>query len=180
MSSIAACNSSAFDFNIYSWPPSDTIPITRFMSSDSCIGQPLVMKKFRDKNPLHESDWSEDILASKEAQRLAILFNSELNSNKPIRFIAPYIDECRNNIWPPFIGGEKILAEPYLGKNVYKKFNLNSGWEDKNCRLSTGAFSHFIYRITSGTNLVCDLQGIKNNNEYILTDPVICSIKNSL
>ncbi|CAF3320074.1 unnamed protein product [Rotaria socialis] len=178
MSSIAACRSSVFDFNNYSRPPSGDIPTTRFicaseyidagsflavyMSSDNCTNQPLVMKTFRDKNQLHESYGSEDILASEEAQRLAILFNSEMNSNKPIRFLVPYIDECANNIWSLFIGDEKILGEPYLGKNVYKKFTSN-----------------FTYHITSGTNLVCDLQSSKNNNDHILTDPVICSVKQS-
>jgi hypothetical protein len=149
------------------------------MAKDSITNQPLVAKKFRDSNPLHERFWSEDINASQEAKRFAVLFNEEMQSSKPLQFVLPIVDECTSNISLPFIAGEKILVEPFLGKDVYQKFNSNSGWENKECGLSMGAFSHFTYHISSGKMLVCDLQGVKKDNAYILTDPVICSLNRS-
>merc|ERR1712151_696611 len=37
------------------------------------------------------------------------------------------------------------------------------------------ALSHYSYHATDGRCLVCDLQGVFDGEQYILTDPVICS-----
>lgn len=188
-------NSDEFNFSCYSWPPPLSLSGPFFYNENEYIGsgafravykardastnQPVVAKKFRNFNPLHERYWAEDMKASQQSQVLSQMFNQETKTDKPIRFIIPVMCNCLLNIPPPFISGEKVLIEPYLGKNVYRKFNSNSGWEDKNCGFSMGAFSHFTYHITNGSMLVCDLQGVKKNNEYILTDPVICSLSQS-
>ena len=39
------------------------------------------------------------------------------------------------------------------------------------------AFSHYTYHASGGKELVCDLQGVKRSNRYVLTDPVICSLR---
>jgi hypothetical protein len=182
-----------FDFNRYKWPPAGNITPTRFVTDggyiaegsfrvcylgkDTVTGQPVVLKKFKKHNSMEEKYWKEDIQASREAQRFANQFNAEISSSKPIRFIVPIVYECSSNICEPFLKGEKILVEPFLGKDAYDKFNTNSGWENENCGSTMGAFSHFTYHISGGKMLVCDLQGIKKDDEYILTDPVICSVQ---
>jgi hypothetical protein len=182
-----------FDFNRYNWPPAGNITPTRFVTNgeyiaegtcrlcylgkDTVTGQPVVLKKFKKHIPKEEIFWTKDIQASREAQRFADHFNAEMKSSKPIRFIQPVVYECQSNVCAPFLKGEKVLVEPFLGKDVYNKFNSNSGYEDKNCGSTMAAFSHFTYHISDGKMLVCDLQGVKREDEYILTDPVICSVQ---
>ena len=176
----------SFDFSRNTWLPSGNITAGRFITKgeyvaegtfrlcylgeDTTTGQPVVLKKFRDHFPKEEKYWTEDIQASREAQRFAELFNAEMKSNKPVTFIQPIVYQCPSNICKAFQRGEKVLVEPFLGKEAYIKFNSNSGWENKDCGFSMAAFSHFTYHISNGRMLVCDLQGVKTNNEYILTD----------
>jgi hypothetical protein len=185
--------STPFDFSRYSWPPSGNITPTRFVTEgeymaqgefracylgkDTVTGQPVVLKKFIKHTPMEENNWTADIQASREAQRFAKLFNAEIKSSKQITFIVPIVYECSPNICTPFRKGEKVLVEPFLGKDAYEKFNSNSGWENKNCGSTMAAFSHFTYHSSGGKMLVCDLQGVKADDGYILTDPVICSVQ---
>jgi len=118
--------------------------------------------------------WNEDVEASKEAQRLAEAFNNAFNTSKPIKFIQPVVDKGAPGISGTFRPGEYLLVEPFIGTS-YDKFNSNSGWENITCGASMGALSHWTYHYTNGTKLLVDLQGVKNNSGYILTDPVICS-----
>lgn len=186
-------NTGAYDFSRHSWPPSGKITAARFVSEgkyiargsfricylgkDTVTDQPVVLKKFIKHNAMEEKYWTEDIQASKVSQEFANKFNAEIKSSKRIRFIQPIVSECSSNICEPFVKGEKILVEPYLGESVYIKFNSNSGWENKDCGLSMAAFSHFTYHNSNEKMLVCDLQGVKLDDEYILTDPVICSVR---
>jgi len=182
-----------FDFSRYPWPPSGNITSTRFVTDgeyvaegafrvcylgkDTVTGQPIVLKKFIEHNSMEEKYWTEDIQASREAQRFAKQFNAEVKSSKQIRFIEPVVYECSSNICAPFLKGEKILVEPFLGKDAYVKFNSNSGWENEDCGFTMAAFSHFTYHSSGGEMLVCDLQGVKTEDGYILTDPAICSVR---
>merc|ERR1712054_46210 len=72
--------------------------------------------------------------------------------------------------------GECVLIEPFIGQD-YEKFNSNTGWQNTQCGLTMGAFSHFSHYISRGQELLCDLQGVKEQDEYVLTDPVICSAR---
>ena len=151
--------SGAYNFNQYSWPPPGKITCERFVTDgeyiakgsfrvcyrgkDTVTGQPVVLKTFIEHNPMEETYWTEDIQASRVAQEFAKQFNTEMKTSKPIRFIQPVVYECPSNICKPFVKGGKVLVEPYLGENIYKKFNSNSGWESTECGLSMAAFSHF-------------------------------------
>lgn len=184
----------AFDFDGYSWPPKDWngdtsrfITCLEFLAKgafrsvyfayDSKTDQPLVLKKFTEYHPKEERFWKEDINSSKVAQHFAEKFNKELLSSKSVRFVEPIIDIFADG-GKGVVNGETILIEPYLGHD-YIKFNSNSGWQDDESGMTMGALSHFSYHSSGGTRLLCDLQGIKTDNEYILTDPAICSLSRS-
>ena len=185
-------NDIPFDFSRSSWPPSGDIGPARFLTyskyvskgscrlcylgKDTVTEQLVVLKRFKEDIKDKEKQWRLDIEASKEAQRFAKQFNMELKSSKPITFIEPIIYKCPSSISAPFQAGEEVLVEPYLGKDRYEKFNSNSGWVNESCGSSMAAFSHFTYHNSSGKKLVCDLQGIKIGDKYILTDPAICSV----
>ncbi len=53
----------------------------------------------------------------------------------------------------------------------------NSEYGNKSCGSTMAIFSHFTYHNSGGTMLICNLQRVKTNNGYILTDPVICSVQ---
>ena len=57
------------------------------------------------------------------------------------------------------------------------KFNSNSGHSDGDQVMA--ALSHFSYHHTAGQHLLCDLQGGKYADCYVLTDPVIMSLDRS-
>ncbi|CAJ1386842.1 unnamed protein product [Effrenium voratum] len=68
--------------------------------------------------------------------------------------------------------GEKILVEPYLN-GFFVKVNSNSGkWKDSADARAAQAFSHWTWAHTEGKLLVCDLQGVlQEDGTWLLTDP---------
>ncbi|CAB5347078.1 unnamed protein product [Rhizophagus irregularis] len=61
--------------------------------------------------------------------------------------------------------------EPKL-QGEYKRFNSNTGVITE-LRPTLEAFVHFTYEYTEKYLVVCDLQGIELNDEFLLTDPAI-------
>jgi len=185
-----------FDFTKYSWPPSDwNGDINRFRDAgepqfatggvrdvflgwDTKTRQTVVAKKFKRGHPTEERFWREDLLASETAAKYAAQFNRHFPRSKKIRFIEPIVDHATNTFksGDAFKPGECVLIEPFIGRD-YEKFNSNNGWVNDQCGLTMAALSHFSYHISNGQELLCDLQGVKDGDkdEYLLTDPVICS-----
>jgi len=186
-----------FDFANHSWPPADwNGDVNRFRDSgkrkfasggvrdvflgwDTKTRQTVVCKKFKGRHPTEERYWREDLLASETAANYAAAFNRHFPRAKRIRFIKPIVDHATNTFrhGDCFKPGECVLVEPFIGQD-YEKFNSNNGWTNDNCGLTMAAFSHFSYHISNGQELLCDLQGVKDGDkdEYLLTDPVICSV----
>ena len=79
-----------------------------------------------------------------------------INTNKPLRFLKPVVFTVKQTNVKTFEKDEKLLAEPFIGKN-YIKFNSNSGWMDHNLGLSIPAFSHYTYHISDGDYIVVDI-----------------------
>eukprot|EP00483_Globobulimina_turgida_P008054 UN08070 len=153
-------------------------------------GQTAVVKKLKngshDKSPLTiKTQFDNDILTHKLASKYASIWN-QTNENKKINMQIPYmaqINKSSETSLASLFGllfnkhkhsdGEYILVEDYLpGK--FEKFNSNTGWV-KNNTLSLNAFSHWSYHHSNGEYLICDLQGVSEENKYELTDPVIMS-----
>ncbi|KAF0430338.1 kinase-like protein [Gigaspora margarita] len=70
------------------------------------------------------------------------------------------------------------ILEEELQNVEFKRFNTNSGIITL-ARPVLEAFAHFTYEHTKGYLVVCDLQGIELDDEYLLTDPAIHCIDNS-
>ena len=66
-----------------------------------------------------------------------------------------------------------MLVERFI-KGRYEKFNSNSGWSSKEAA-TPDAFSHWTWVASNGQYLICDLQGRRNDSNYLLTDPAILS-----
>jgi Alpha-kinase family len=69
--------------------------------------------------------------------------------------------------------GQKVLREPFIAN--FQKFNSNSGAADLTATVAQ-ALSHFSYHASDGTELLCDLQGGKVGETYVLSDVVMMSM----
>jgi hypothetical protein len=68
--------------------------------------------------------------------------------------------------------GQNMLREPFIEN--FQKFNSNSGAADVTATVAQ-ALSHYSYHTSDGTELLCDLQGGKIGNSYVLSDVVMMS-----
>ncbi|CAD7964127.1 unnamed protein product [Amoebophrya sp. A25] len=68
--------------------------------------------------------------------------------------------------------GQKMLTEPHIEN--FRKFNSNSGAAGTEAEVAQ-ALSHFSYHASDGTELLCDVQGGKAGETYVLSDVVIVS-----
>lgn len=74
-----------------------------------------------------------------------------------------------------FRSSDILAAEIYLWGN-FEKFNSNSGWTKEANGGLCQTFSHYSYEKSGHLGLVCDLQGIRKEDEcYFLTDPALHS-----
>ncbi|CAB9526707.1 elongation factor 2 kinase [Seminavis robusta] len=70
--------------------------------------------------------------------------------------------------------GQKMLREPFIEN--FQKFNSNSGAADVTATVAQ-ALSHFSYHASDGRELLCDLQGGKIGDSYVLSDVVMMSME---
>jgi hypothetical protein len=79
-------------------------------------------------------------------------------------------------VWTQLAGtliGQNMLREPFI--EHFQKFNSNSGAADVTATVAQ-ALSHYSYHTSDGMELLCDLQGGKVGNSYILSDVVMMSM----
>ncbi|XP_075260185.1 myosin heavy chain kinase D-like [Convolutriloba macropyga] len=148
-------------------------------------GEQCVSKVFIDKVAKLYVDWVPDIAAAEKANELAMRFNRAHPTNRPIKFVIPLIakmDFCGQTggfLWfseedKRYVKSDEYVAiEPFIYGH-YQKFNSNSGAVFALTE-SLPAFSHFTYVASDRELVVCDLQGVRNDDHYYLTDPAICS-----
>ena len=73
--------------------------------------------------------------------------------------------------------GESVIVEEYI-EGSFKKWCNNYGYispEAQTTAQSMPAFMHWSWWDNYGQMMIADLQGVKQNNGYLLTDPVILS-----
>ena len=114
-----------------------------------------VVKFFKSNVTFDAIEWKEDFNTSHIASILAHKFNAETKTNKPISFIEPTIAKILS-----LVPNDMFLVKDELG-------TIES--------TLMSAFSHYTWHETCGVMLVCDLQGVRRNNGYVLTDPAVHS-----
>ena len=68
----------------------------------------------------------------------------------------------------------RFNTEALLPEGAFTKFNNNVGnWHEDHLDESLLRFTIFAHDITDGYLVVSDLQGVKRENEFILTDPAV-------
>lgn len=152
-----------------------------------------VTKVFKSEYARNFIKWAPDLAASKRAKGYAEEFAQKYYpklrnyiSGHEIEFLIPLIAKMKNisnfrllGLFPILKDEryvtlyEHVAIEPFI-EGQYKKFNSNHGWEDGMHELMT-AFCHWTWNVSGHKYMVCDLQGVKSGNKYILTDPAIHS-----
>eukprot|EP00933_Yihiella_yeosuensis_P072221 TRINITY_DN80563_c0_g1_i1.p1 TRINITY_DN80563_c0_g1~~TRINITY_DN80563_c0_g1_i1.p1 ORF type:complete len:268 (-),score=29.02 TRINITY_DN80563_c0_g1_i1:252-1055(-) len=134
-------------------------------------GQYGVKKKFKTGRVFEKKFFEKDIQAVDAAGEVIEAFNGRRISNYRVYLNRP---EVWKEVEPDRHGRRsKSLVEPFI-EGSYRKFNSNTGYADDGY-VTMQALSHFSYHYTNGKQLLCDLQGGKQDGCYVLTDPVICS-----
>ena len=150
-------------------------------------GQRCVVKELKDDFTWKPSDWDTTKLVQEEAQEMAKGFNvySQTNSrtNYPaIKFTEMDVMQVVSRTDPkatPRVG-ESVIVEEYI-KGNFKKWCNNYGFiseEAQKTAISMPAFMHWSWWKNDGQMMIADLQGVKQENGYLLTDPVILSDDN--
>ncbi|KAK6542553.1 hypothetical protein TWF694_006499 [Orbilia ellipsospora] len=136
-------------------------------------GQKCVSKEFKTGCVVESHYFDEELNICAKAQKILDAFNEASIINQEIHLNTPevwtYLPGCNK-------AGQKSLIEPMILN--FEKFNSNSGWaatDTTGWASAMQALSHFSYHNSAGQFLLCDLQGGRYNNGYVLSDPVIMS-----
>ena len=154
-----------------------------------------VVKVFKKKVAHNLSDFEEDFKGIFYAMEVSKIFNSLYSYVLPeIHFMTPYATSLYKHSSFELFGfipirdddsmkkikeNEWLAIEPFMEGN-YKKYISNTctycSITDDDKALSS--FMHWNWVYSKGRTIVSDIQGIKKNNHYELTDPAIQSINN--
>lgn len=132
-------------------------------------GEQCVVKAFKSGPVYSKVDFSEDLSCISKAREIAEAFNAVVNPCRRVTFndAEVWVRESQEET------KEHLLVEPMISGD-YHRFNSNTGFQ-KDHEDIMAALSHFSYHYTGGTAVLCDLQGGRYHDKYILTDPVILS-----
>jgi hypothetical protein len=128
----------------------------------------IVVKEYIDMG--EKANSIERYLENVEVSTIAHLLSTKFNSaaervgiHRKVKFLK--VQFLQNTT------GKKYTVEPMFGLE-FKRFNVNSGVITE-FHSTLEAFAHFTYEYTKGYLLVCDLQGIELEDQFLLTDPAI-------
>lgn len=94
-----------------------------------------------------------------------------LSLNRVLLFQVGVVQVFTKDGTPKYYNIEDTLPDYRDG---FQKWNGNCGYvNEENCSAVLNAFSHWTFTITKGYLIIVDLQGVEQQNNYILTDPSI-------
>ena len=136
-------------------------------------GEECVVKENKESYTWKSTDWDMTIEIQKKAQELARKFNNESNCTRSIEFVDVVVYVVTNSPSGTPKLDEYVVVEDYIPGNFVKWCN-NYGYISPNSELMP-AFMHWSWVHTRGDLMIADLQGVRNDSEYYLTDPVLMS-----
>ncbi|CAD7925974.1 unnamed protein product [Amoebophrya sp. A120] len=139
-------------------------------------GEPCVCKFLKTGTTFSDDCFLDDVKNAEAALPYIAGFHEYVRKSLPqyagsisIKVNIPEVWSQSSNGWGK---GQKFLVEPLVPN--FQKFNSNSGAADTTAEVAQ-ALSHYSYHVSDGRELLCDLQGGKIGNSYILSDVVIMS-----
>ena len=146
-------------------------------------GMKAVIKEYKDQYQWAQSDWDTSVSLYEKANELAKKFNQimkTLKTGRQIHIVDYGIQQVisrPDNTKRPKLN-EYILVEDYL-EGEFEKYISNTGHVNPICcmeYLLMPAFTHWSWVYTQGQLMITDLQGVRYNDKYVLTDPCVLSI----
>ena len=160
-------------------------------------GACVVIKVFKAEYAARSECWAPDLRSHTIAASLARRFNREVPSSHPLYFVMPIVVRIDRAHTASYFarrrhhtgtrgalfgraarlvgGGEFALLEPFL-EGEYKKVISNNGWIADDAGRLPRAFAHWTYHVNYGRRMIVDLQGVRAEDGYKLTDPAMHSL----
>ena len=135
-------------------------------------GKTCVVKENKQSYMWKSTDWDEAVEIYKIAATLARKYNRVHTSSLSIQFVDVSVQHVVASAGHPELN-EKVLVEDYIPGNFTKWCN-NYGYISPTSNLMP-AFMHWSWVHSGGKMMIADLQGVKGDSKYMLTDPVILS-----
>ena len=135
-------------------------------------GQKCVVKKLKDNYTWKATDWDMTLKLQEEAQKLAKGFNEFSGTDHPIIFTDVALWIVTKSTGQPKLN-EYVVVEDYI-PGTYKKWISNYGYISEESK-SMPAFAHWSWIHSKGETMIADLQGVRGERNYVLTDPVLLS-----
>lgn len=138
-------------------------------------GTPAAHKFLKTGTTFDSNCFLDDVRAAEAALPYVAGFHRYIDTETPYRGRVS-IKLNMPTVWEQTSGalrGQKVLVEPFIQN--FQKFNSNSGAADVTATVAQ-ALSHFTYHASDGAELLCDLQGGKTGDSYVLSDVVIMSM----
>ena len=142
------------------------------------FGEQCVVKKMKSGAVFTSTAWDYTFKIYDRARRLAQQFKKEVDFSVDLHFTDVSKYTVDHGV---FTQPEYVVAEDYL-QGKFLKWCSNYGYispEAKSNDAIMPAFVHWSWLHTKGQEMVCDLQGTRDENGYHLTDPVILSLNNT-
>ena len=136
-------------------------------------GRKCVVKENKESYTWNSTDWDTTTELQKKAQKLAQEFNSEGTCNKSIKFVDVEVGCVTQSPTGKPKLNEYVVVEDYI-PGSYTKWCNNYGYISGDSILMP-AFMHWSWIHTGGSIMIADLQGVKSDMKYTLTDPVLMS-----
>ena len=133
----------------------------------------------KDRYLGHPSDWDTTVKIYTKASELAQSFNEYSKTDHPVSFTGVdvvFVSCLFDQSAVPKIG-EYVVVEDYI-EGEYKKWCNNYGYLSTEYQ-SMPAFMHWSWVHTKGQLMIADLQGVRGDDRFSLTDPVIMFVDNS-
>ena len=140
------------------------------------VDRKCVVKECKKSHTWEAKDYDTTLKNYKKAQESAPGFNSYSQTTRPIYFTEVHVMTVLRQVDPSasLKLHEYCTCEDYIEGN-YKKYCNNYGYIDPAAH-SLQAFMHWSWWRSDSEVMVSDLQGVRDDERYLLTDPAICSL----
>ena len=138
-------------------------------------GRSCVVKTYKSQR---YAAFVDDIKIAKIAMSIAFEFNEQRKGKRQVNFIIPELatvsggGSCLASCCFGIKGGDAVTVEDFIA-GTYEKFVSNNGTLKYHGTLS--CFTHFSYWCSKERLIIVDLQGVRTERGYKLTDPAIHS-----
>ena len=140
-------------------------------------GRECVAKECKTNYTWKPTDWDTTLKVTAKAKELASAFNTKSDTNRPITYTDVHvlkIVEDRDPQRGPKLN-EYVTCEDYI-EGKYEKWCNNYGYVCQDDSYSSmPGFMHWSWWYTDGELMIADLQGVRKDDSYLLTDPAIMS-----